>query len=930
MSQEQVLIRGFRYKYGDRPLDGYTIQRGAGRGGFGEVYYAVSDSGREVALKVVQGYEQIELRGVSHCMNLKSPHLVTVFDVRHNDEGVPFIIMEFVAGPSLRQLLDESPSGLGAQKTAFFLREIGKGLSYLHECGIVHRDLKPGNIFYENGYVKIGDYGLSKAMSATQHSGQTITVGTVHYMAPEISMGRYDKSIDIYALGVMLYEMLTGTPPYLGSSPGEILMKHLSAEPCVAGIEEPFATVIKKAMARDPKDRYQNVQEMVEAVFGAEHVRQSVSCFSPDSLSMVAQRVAQRVAGGAGSATPPPLPKKDGVGGDFGDRMEQWGERFGQRMEAVGERMGQWGERLGQRMGQIGNRNAAAPVAGPTDLAAGDPSRDPLALRNRRLLVVGTLVVVAMATTFFSSSTSRQGPGPEMLLAFLATSGLASGMRLAHRRIIPQLASETEGMRRLVVSGMGAAGLLALCFPVLVAFHETTGFAGGTLVGILAPLLIFNWIPRMAADRAERIEFGQALVAGAVAFFVGLFFNGVGSLALGIVAGASLLVQVMSPWDPVAGRWTREAGEAQSSDDSAAAAGAGVVDGRRPATADTPTAAVRGAAVPPPLPLARGPRAPQGVRLLWLLGMAFSFSLGLMQLIYAGTNTHIHEQTFACCVAGGVGFLLAALICLRRGVQTTFTGWWSYLIKPLAMWGCAQAVLLAALMLGNMRLSDERQIAMIFLIILFSILLLIIAFVRLSPPPRPLAAQPAVVSSSSLNVGAVLTQGRDFVLGMIGSLLLLGSIIMGLLAAVDVPEMIAAGLPNPRVREQVVLRVGEEHLISTPNMALTGLTYVGLFVAVVFIMFARRWSGAAHVVRALAAVPIAALGLWTLDQALPGPWRMMEGKAAMPAAVEAYFNAALRGQVLIAGLLILAGFAIVIWPASRRSTAGTSIQERAK
>src|SRR5512135_916068 len=98
----------YQYKQGDRPLEGYTILRAAGRGGFGEVYYATSDSGREVALKAVQGYEQIELRGISQCMNLKSPHLVTIFDVRYNNQGRPFVIMEYVAGPSLRDLLDQS------------------------------------------------------------------------------------------------------------------------------------------------------------------------------------------------------------------------------------------------------------------------------------------------------------------------------------------------------------------------------------------------------------------------------------------------------------------------------------------------------------------------------------------------------------------------------------------------------------------------------------------------------------------------------------------------------------------------------------------------------------------------------------------------------------------------------------------------------
>ena len=198
-------MQAYHYTHGDRPLEGYTIQRGVGRGGFGEVYYAVSDAGREVALKVLTGHEQIELRGVAQCMNLKSPYLVTVFDVRQNEEGRNFVIMEYVNGPSMRELLDEAPAGLGVQKAAFFLRELGKGLTYLHDRGIVHRDLKPGNIFYEDGYVKIGDYGLSKAISESCHSGQTITVGTVHYMAPEIGQGRYDKSIDIYALGCVLY-----------------------------------------------------------------------------------------------------------------------------------------------------------------------------------------------------------------------------------------------------------------------------------------------------------------------------------------------------------------------------------------------------------------------------------------------------------------------------------------------------------------------------------------------------------------------------------------------------------------------------------------------------------------------------------------------------------------------------------------------------
>src|SRR2546425_976027 len=97
-------------------------------------------------------------------------------------------------------------------------RGIGAGVAYLHDHGIVHRDLKPGNIFSEEGIVKLGDYGLAKFISCSRRSGQTESVGTVHYMAPEVANGRYGKEIDIYALGIILYEMLTGRVPFDGES----------------------------------------------------------------------------------------------------------------------------------------------------------------------------------------------------------------------------------------------------------------------------------------------------------------------------------------------------------------------------------------------------------------------------------------------------------------------------------------------------------------------------------------------------------------------------------------------------------------------------------------------------------------------------------------------------------------------------------------
>ncbi len=277
---------GFTFRHGDRPINGYTIQRGVGRGGFGEVYFALSDGGREVALKYLLENPQVELRGVSHCMNLKSPHLVTIFDVKRSADGEYFVIMEYIDGPSLRDMLVAEPKGLGPQKAAYFVRELARGLGYLHDRGIVHRDMKPGNVFFDDGYVKIGDYGLSKFISVSQHSAQTASVGTVHYMAPEVGSGNYQRGIDIYALGVMLYEMLLGRLPFEGSSMGEVLMKHLTAQPEIDDLPEPFGAVIRKALAKDPSDRYQTVEEMAEDLLTADDVERSLAGVDGRSLGL--------------------------------------------------------------------------------------------------------------------------------------------------------------------------------------------------------------------------------------------------------------------------------------------------------------------------------------------------------------------------------------------------------------------------------------------------------------------------------------------------------------------------------------------------------------------------------------------------------------------------------------------------------------------
>src|SRR5262245_3750527 len=253
----------FSYATGARPLSGYTIKRGIGHGGFGEVYYATSDAGKEVALKLIRRNWDVELRGVTQCLNLKHPNLLSLYDVRQDAQGDNWVVMELMSGESLEDVVARHPNGLPEAEALVWIHGIAAGVAYLHDHGIVHRDLKPGNIFVDEGIIKIGDYGLSKFISCSRRSGQTGSVGTVHYMAPEIANGRYGKEIDIYALGVILYEMLTGHVPFEGESVGEILMKHLTAEPDTSRLDEPFRTIVSRCLAKDPARRFNSVSELI-------------------------------------------------------------------------------------------------------------------------------------------------------------------------------------------------------------------------------------------------------------------------------------------------------------------------------------------------------------------------------------------------------------------------------------------------------------------------------------------------------------------------------------------------------------------------------------------------------------------------------------------------------------------------------------------
>ncbi len=525
----------FIYRHGDRPLEGYTILRGIGRGGFGEVYFALSDGGREVALKVIQQNVDVELRGVRHCMNLKSPHLISIFDVKRNGNGVPFVIMEYVAGTSLRDILREHSGGLSGDRATYLVREIGRGLDYLHERGIVHRDLKPENIFWEDGYVKIGDYGLSKYISVSRQSGQTISVGTVHYMAPEIGSGNYHRGIDIYALGVIFYELLTGQVPYNGDSMAEILMKHLTSKPDLDKVDEVFRPVIAKALAKKPEERYGRVDEMIVDLLVDPEIARRVESVDPASfitptpdptplLEVVEEQPASAPVSPPPSPTPAPAPPASAL--ESADTMAVPGPSAKapeedaapapqpdsvRRRSRRGEgRRGFFGEDLEQRIAQ-----GAATAAG-----------------------------MALALSFFTERTFSVENIAGCFLIILA--GAVSILVLDHWAT-PRFRIDLGIAKRVMTLGIAGPSLAISMwvFPVLGRRYAEA------LPSIFVSLMLIQWSERTRQDRQEPASLGQAFMAGLCGLVVSWILQLRGREALfvgGLMASISLVVNAASPY----------------------------------------------------------------------------------------------------------------------------------------------------------------------------------------------------------------------------------------------------------------------------------------------------------------------------------------------------------------------------------------------
>lgn len=262
---------------GQKINDRYQIIKSIGEGGMANVYLAYDTIlDRNVAVKVLRGdlatdekFVRRFQREALSASSLSHPNIVEVYDVGE-DNGQYYIVMEYIEGCQLKQLLKKR-GRLTLSEVIDIMLQITDGLSVAHDAYIIHRDIKPQNIMIlDSGLVKITDFGIAMAMNSTQLTQTNSVMGSVHYLPPEQANGKGSTlQSDIYSMGILMYELLTGELPYKGDNAVEIALKHLKEKiPSVRDkypeIPQSVENIIIKATAKNPKNRYADARSMNE------------------------------------------------------------------------------------------------------------------------------------------------------------------------------------------------------------------------------------------------------------------------------------------------------------------------------------------------------------------------------------------------------------------------------------------------------------------------------------------------------------------------------------------------------------------------------------------------------------------------------------------------------------------------------------------
>lgn len=253
----------------------YEIVKSIGEGGMANVYLAndkILD--RKVAVKVLRGDLSSDDRFIRRFQrealsvsNLSHPNIVEVYDVGEED-GEYYIVMEYIEGKTLKQLLKKRES-LTLTEVIDIMTQLTDGIAHAHESYIIHRDIKPQNIMIQDdGRIKITDFGIAMALNATQLTQTNSVMGSVHYLPPEQASGKgATVKSDIYSMGILMYELLTGTVPFKGDNAVEIALKHMKDKiPSIRkqdpSIPQSVENILMKATAKNPRNRYDSAREM--------------------------------------------------------------------------------------------------------------------------------------------------------------------------------------------------------------------------------------------------------------------------------------------------------------------------------------------------------------------------------------------------------------------------------------------------------------------------------------------------------------------------------------------------------------------------------------------------------------------------------------------------------------------------------------------
>ena len=264
---------------GQKINDRYEIEKLIGEGGMANVYLArdtILD--RKVAVKVLRGdlagddkFVRRFQREALSASSLSHPNIVEIYDVGE-DEGNFYIVMEYIEGKTLKQLIKKR-GVLTLSETIDIMLQLLDALATAHDSYIIHRDIKPQNIMIkESGLVKITDFGIAMALNSVELTQTNSVMGSVHYLPPEQASGKGSTiRSDIYSLGILMFEMLTGKMPYRGDSAVEIALKHMKEElPKVKElnpvIPQSVENIIIKAAAKNPKNRFKDVRDMAESI----------------------------------------------------------------------------------------------------------------------------------------------------------------------------------------------------------------------------------------------------------------------------------------------------------------------------------------------------------------------------------------------------------------------------------------------------------------------------------------------------------------------------------------------------------------------------------------------------------------------------------------------------------------------------------------